>query len=232
MTTERTTGRRWCACGLAALAAAVVLGSPAGAHADELTARAGEATSVYGPLFVFAVAIERFWETLFTMVEHSTVVFGRVMALLHRPIDDLRATLAAAQARYDAAKQARLGEAANGRAIGAVDAGLRDAEEALEDVRRRAVEVVDDPVYVRFKRRVILYGSPALGLLVAWKGDVALLHAMGLREMPRDLDLVLTGLVIGGGSEPVHGLLSSVRSFQKALGSVSERARSERDATR
>lgn len=233
MTIDRSTGgARW-GRGAAVLVGGAVLAVPAIAFGGDSDAGSGGMVSVFGPLFVLSIAIERFWETLFTGIEHSTLVFGGLMSALHRPVDDLRKTLEQAQARYDAAKRLLTGDDSIGRTARALDAGLAEAEAALDEVRRRVVDVVDDPVYVRFKRRVILYGSPALGLLVAWKGHVAILHAMGLRDVPSTLDTVLTGIVIGSGSEPVHGLVSSVTNFNKALGNVADLARRDpRDLVR
>jgi hypothetical protein len=233
MTIDRSTGGAQRGRGMAVLFGGVAMAIPAIAFGGDTDPASGGMVSVFGPLFVLSIAIERFWETLFTGIEHSTLVFGGLMSALHRPVDDLRKTLEQAQKNYDAAKRLLTGDDSSGRTARALDAGLVEAEAALDEVRRRVVEVVDDPVYVRFKRRVILYGSPALGLLVAWKGHVAILHTMGLREVPPVLDMVLTGIVIGSGSEPMHGLVSSVTNFNKALGNVADLARRDpRDAIR
>ena len=81
------------------------------------------------------------------------------------------------------------------------------------------------PVYVAYKRRVILYGSFFLGPALAFAGRVTLFRAMGFAEMPAALDMILTGIIIGSGSEPVHGLVSSMGGLGRALGTLGDLAR-------
>lgn len=182
-------------------------------------------SSAFGPLFLLSIAIERFWETVFAGFENSTVAFGWVMERLGRPFGDARKTLAEARTAYDNARKGLLGSAGSGAVPAAVDEGLEIAERALVRTREHVVGLVRDPVYVRFKRRFVLYGSPVLGLVAAWYGHVTLFEMMGVKHMPQWLDIALSGLIAGSGSEPMHGLVSSLGNLNRALCGVVERAR-------
>ncbi len=182
-------------------------------------------TGAFGPLFLLSIAIERLWETFFTAFESSTVAFGWTMKQLGRPFGDARKTLTEAKTAYDDARRELLGSAGSGEVPAAVDSGLEMAERTLERVRERVVGLARDPVYVRLKRRIVLYGSPVLGLVAAWYGQITLFEIMGVRHMPHWLDIGLTGLIAGSGSEPMHGLVSSLGNLNRALCGVVERTR-------
>jgi hypothetical protein len=227
MTSDGSRARR----AAAGLLGAAVVAFPAVALANGEAAAGAGAVSAFGPLFVLAIAIERFWETVFTGFEHSASVFGRVLGAVHRPMEELRGGLDAAQSRYDLARRALTGSASSGAARAEADTRIVEAEALVALARARVIGVVRDPVYMALKRRVILYGSAVLGPVVAYVGNVTLLQSMGITRMPAWFDILITGVVIGGGSEPMHGLVNSVESLNRALCGMAELAKRAPDPT-
>lgn len=51
-------------------------------------------------------------------------------------------------------------------------------------------------------------------LLCGWLG-LRLLHAIGLTEAPVFIDLLVTGLAIGGGTKPLHDLISNIQKTKE-----------------
>lgn len=177
------------------------------------------------PFFLLAVAIERFWETLFTLIENGTVTLGRLLGSFGEPLQKLKSELAESRLRVAALSERLGGPEIVGPAYAAVDAELRQAERRLERARRRVELVTRDPVYVSLKRSIILGGSLVLGPLVARGCELHLFHALGVTGMRPVYDELLTGLIIGTGSEPTHNLLGALGGLRAALCSLAEMPR-------
>lgn len=112
-----------------------------------------------GPLFALTVAIERSWETAFTLFESSAVLVGRLIATLHAPLGEVKRALDDAQRVFDEAERALTGAPPNDAARAARDEAFREARARLDEARARVAGLVRLPVYVAYKPRVILYGS-------------------------------------------------------------------------
>jgi hypothetical protein len=225
MTRLITVGEARPARALAALFGAAVVAFPAVALGDSGGSQGAAATGALGPLFALTVAVERSWETAFTLFESSAVAVGRLIAWLHAPLGELKRALDEAQRAFDEAERALTGAPPSQAASDARDAAFREARGRLDEARERVTGLVRHPVYVAYKRRVILYGSFFLGPALAFAGRVTLFRAMGFAEMPATLDMILTGIIIGSGSEPVHGLVSSLGGLGRALGTLGDLAR-------
>jgi hypothetical protein len=64
---------------------------------------------------------------------------------------------------------------------------------------------------------VLVWGiATFLGMVVSGWAGLALLNSVGVRSAPRVLDIVVTGLAIGGGSKPLHDLISSLQASKDA----------------
>jgi len=81
----------------------------------------------------------------------------------------------------------------------------------LSFVIERILEVVA-PLIPQEKRRSLLWliGS-VLGILLAWATNLGILQNLGIIESqsgPRVyLDYFLTGILLGGGTEPIHSII-------------------------
>ncbi len=225
MTRQITVGEARPARAWAALLGAAVVAFPAVALGDSGASQGAAAPGVLGPLFALTVAIERSWETAFTLFESSAVLVGRLIATLHAPLGDVQRALDDAQRVFDGAERALTGAPPDEAARAARDEAFREARARLDEARARVTGLVRHPAYVAYKRRVILYGSFFLGPALAFAGRVTLFRAMGFAQMPAALDMILTGIIIGSGSEPVHGLVSSMGGLGRVLGTLGDLAR-------
>ena len=207
----------------AALLVALVVALPAIAGAQETPpARAPASTDSLVPFFLLAVAIERFWETFFTVVEGGMVTTGRVLGSFSKPLQSLVSELEASRREVAALSEKLVGKAVADPAYAAARAEIVRAEQRLERARNRVVLVTRSPVSVAIKRSVILIGSLVLGPLVARSSGLHLFQALGVTGMKPDFDEMLTGLIIGTGSEPTHNLLGALGGLRAALCSLAE----------
>jgi hypothetical protein len=55
-----------------------------------------------------------------------------------------------------------------------------------------------------------------LGIVVSGWIGLALLHSVGIHGAPRVLDIIVTGLAIGGGSKPLHDFISNLQASKDA----------------
>lgn len=209
---------------LVALAAVVL--APRLAAAQSGAASAPHADTALAPLLLLSVAIERFWETLFTLIENSALALGRIMDALGVPMRAARGELDAATRAFADAARLLTGEAPSEAALGGSSNRLRDAEARLDAASKRVTGLTRDPLYLSLKRAVILTGSAVLGPTLALMGGLKLFHSMGFTAMSERADMVLTGMVVGTGAGPVHDMVSalgSVRSALEGIGSIARR---------
>ena len=55
-----------------------------------------------------------------------------------------------------------------------------------------------------------------LGIVIAaWVG-LGLLHTVGVQDAPRWVDVVVTGLAIGGGTKPLHDLIGNLQASKES----------------
>lgn len=174
------------------------------------------------PFFLLAVAIERFWETVFTLIENGTVTLGKLLGSFGEPLQSLKSELARSRSEVAELSEKLLGKKIADPAYVALDAELQRAEKRLERGRRRVELITRDPVYVSLKRSIILGGSLVLGPIVARGCGLHLFHTLGVTGMRPVFDELLTGLIIGTGSEPTHNLLGALGGLRAALCSLAE----------
>jgi hypothetical protein len=105
-----------------------------------------------------------------------------------------------------------------------VDNRFERAEERLKLAEERLRSWVDAPEYKSFKRSVTVLAAFAIGLLVAIAGELYALNAIGIR-IPRLVDMVITGLIIGAGPGPTHDILRILQGAKDALTNVATLAR-------
>jgi hypothetical protein len=207
----------------AALLVVLVMVVPVVAGAQEHPPpRAHDQPDSLVPFFLLAVAVERFWETLFTLVENGTVTLGRLLGSFAGPLKKLKSELAASRETLAAAAEKLIDPKIADPAYAALDTEFRRAEQRLERTRRRVELVTRDPVYISLKRSIILVGSLVLGPLLAWSCELRLFRTLGLEHIPGWIDVVLTGLIVGTGSEPTHNLLGALGGLRAALCSLAE----------
>jgi hypothetical protein len=153
--------------------------------------------AVFAPIYVAAQAIERFLEPIASRLN---------------PTNEQK----------DNVKQAREEKLRTERAVSAAitatptDVGARGLPPALSPMVAKAAAVEQSAIAAlrlrRSERRVIWWAvASAIGLVLAGFAGLGILEAMSTKELKPGLgaiDVVLTGLVIGGGTKPLHDLIT------------------------
>lgn len=169
-------------------------------------------------LFVaVATAIERFWEVVFDFYE-KLVLSGSAM------IGGAGELGVWAKAQLDRARNVLRnpkGAEAGGGASSTLDERLAEVAVA----RATIVRLLADPEYVAFKRAVTLLGSLVLGEVISLSSGLRIFAAAEF-AVPKSIDLVLTGLIIGSGPGPVHALIGILQGLRDATKDLSDLSRS------
>lgn len=178
---------------------------------------AGDYATILAPLLAVSVAIERLLETAFNWYEQSVQTVADVLAGPRTGLDWVRKEL---QDAYDAAQ-------AVANSIGATVASsqalevMNAAEARLAKAEQRLSGWTKAPEYVAFKRALSIGIGLFVGLEVAVSGDLGMLHLIGF-PVPRFMDMVVTGLVIGAGPGPMHSLIGILQGGKDSLQKLAE----------
>ena len=177
----------------------------------------GDYATVLAPLLAVSVAIERLLETAFNWYEQSVQTVADVLAGPRTGLDWVRKEL---QDAYDAA-QAVAGSigatVANSQALEVLNA----AEARLAKAEQRLSGWTKAPEYVAFKRALSIGIGLFVGLEVAVSSDLGMLRLIGF-PMPRFMDMLVTGLVIGSGPGPMHSLIGILQGGKDSLQKLAE----------
>jgi hypothetical protein len=227
-----------------------VLASPI-ENAEAVPLRVGATmTMVLAPVLAAAAAVERTLETTFNIIEGNwrTMVayLGRGMRWLksaETEVKQARQFLADVSEKYNlelqnielgdlsasvltAEMQARM-EIAN-RMLGLAQQRLKDAEGNLS-------AVTSSDGYIRAKGAASIIVGLMLGVIVARMSQLQMFSLLGIDGVPPNFDVLITGLIIGSGSYPVHSLVGILQQGKDTLDSVKgyfNRSAPESQATR
>ena len=196
---------------------------------------AANMTVVLAPVLAAAAAVERTLETTFNVIEGSwkTMVayLGRGLRWLksaETEVKQARQFLAEVSDKYNiemqniqfgqisataltAEMQARM-DIAN-RMMGLAQKRLQDAEDNL-------AEVTSSDSYVSAKAAASIVVGLMLGVIIAALGQLQMFAMLGVGEVPARIDVLITGLIIGSGSYPVHSLVGILQQSKDTLDSV------------
>ena len=172
-----------------------------------------------GPLVAISVAIERLLETIFDTYEQSIRTAADVLSAPVETLDWIgREYRDAYEAADDAAKS--LGGDATPAAVDT----LNKAEQRLAQAEDRLRSWTDSPEYMAWKRALSIWAGLLVGLIVAVTGDLGMLHTIGI-PVPRLMDMLVTGLVVGAGPGPMHTLIGILQSGKDAVDNLSDLAK-------
>ncbi|NYI99604.1 hypothetical protein HNR19_000303 [Nocardioides thalensis] len=204
----------WWAYGLVALAvvAGVIIGETV--NPDPPVAVAG--VSAFAGLYIAAQAIER-------VLVPFRPWLGDPLGKIDTPTpaaDDENAPQAEGSAKPSPKARLRL---ARDRAFGAAttlaDKAAADPEQepAAKEAASLAAQTQAAVAQERVNASVVMWGvASAIGIVVSAFLGLALLQSTGIRGAPYALDVVVTGLAIGGGTKPLHDLISRVEAAKEA----------------
>jgi hypothetical protein len=199
----------------------MVTGVAFAADGDGNTVTTGEVALVLAPLVAAATAIERFIEMVFdgyeSLVLGASDFFGKGKGYLgwaKLQVRDWQAAIAELQNR-------------NSRDANA----FSKAENALADAQDRLVDFLKSPFYTSRKRVLSLIAGIVLGVIVAYGAKLRMMALVAsvfgaeggtgagsvFAEIGRGVDMLLTGLIIGTGSAPVHSLIGLLQNTTDAV---------------
>ena len=205
----------------------------------DATAKALEAsanlTVVLAPVLAAAAAVERTLETIFNVLEGSwrTMVayLGRGMRWLKSAeveVKQARQFLADVADRYNTEMEnfeigsvsvSELTLAAQAR-IDAVNKMMGVAQQRLKAAEENLGNATSSKNYINAKAAVSIVLGLMLGVIIAALAQLQMFALLGVSTVPARFDVLITGLVIGSGSYPVHSLVGILQQGKDTLDSV------------
>ena len=164
----------------------------------------GDVATLLLPLVAAATAIERIIEMIFNWYESIVLNAGRL-------VGQSSGYLKWAQDELNEARAA-FGKAENATALEMAEVKLLQAEERLQ-------EYLKSPFYLSKKKYLTLLLGLGLGIVIAFMTQLQMLKLMGvsLGTTLAGVDMLVTGLIIGTGSAPVHSIIGLLQNTKDAV---------------
>ncbi len=191
---------------------------------------------VLAPLFIAAAAVERALESTFNIIEnnwHALVAYlGRGMRWLksaEAEVERARQWLADASGLYDQRMDGLTFEADQPRAgltadivqqMEEVKSVLVAAEKRLTEAERNLSSLTASASYRKAKTSACIIVGLLLGVIVARMTSLQMFAMLGVASVPANLDVLLTGFVIGTGTYPLHSLVGMLQQFKDIFDSA------------
>jgi hypothetical protein len=99
----------------------------------------------------------------------------------------------------------------------AAKALLEDAQRRLKEAENKLASVTNSPDYRSAKGATTIVLGLMLGVIVAAIGQIQAFALLGIGAVPARIDVLITGLIIGSGSYPVHSLVGILQQSKDAL---------------
>lgn len=188
-------------------------------------ATAGEVALLLAPLVAAATAIERLIEMGFSWFESMVMSASTFLNLGGAYVKWAREQVAVCrQALFSAPA-----------------AGVSAAETALQDAEQRLKNWVKTEPYLSIKRGLSVPIGIILGIIVAWVSKLQMFKLLGvnlvalnaaetnpaLAQFLISVDVLVTGLVIGTGSAPVHSIIGILQKSKDAIDEARALARAK-----
>lgn len=192
-------------------------------------------TVVLAPILAAAAAVERTLETIFNVIEGSwrTMVayLGRGMRWLksaETEVKQARAFLADVADKFNAEMaNMEIGQGAIPQVtadikarIDSVSAMMAMAQQRLDAAEDKLSEATSSETYIQAKTAVSVVLGLMLGVVIAAVAQLQMFATLGVDIVPARFDVLITGLVIGSGSYPVHSLVGILQQGKDTLDSV------------
>ncbi len=192
-------------------------------------------TVVLAPILAAAAAVERTLETIFNVLEGSwrTMVayLGRGMRWLksaETEVKQARQFLADVAEKFNTEMaNMEIGQGAipqvtaNIKArIDSVSAMMAMAQQRLDVAEDKLSEATSSESYIQAKTAVSVVLGLMLGVVIAAVAQLQMFATLGVDIVPARFDVLITGLVIGSGSYPVHSLVGILQQGKDTLDSV------------
>ena len=99
----------------------------------------------------------------------------------------------------------------------AAEALLKDAQSRLTVAENKLSNATSSDDYRSAKGAVTIVLGLLLGVIIAAMGQIQAFALLGIDAVPARIDVLITGLVIGSGSYPVHSLVGILQQGKDAL---------------
>lgn len=180
-----------------------------------------------GPILALALMIERVLETIFDIFErnweqvaHFGTATSEGAAQVNNLLDLYNRQLE--NAMSDLARAVTIQRTEDDSFTNDLRKRVRDAELHVREASNKLAAMTKDPKYLAWKRTITIWLGLILGLIVAIISDEGVFEHLNM-SVPRILDMLVTGFVIGAGSGPMHsliGILQSAKSTLENLGNM------------
>ena len=192
-------------------------------------------TIVLAPVLAAAAAVERTLESVFNTIEGSwrTMVayLGRGMRWLKNAeseVQQARQFLNEASDKYNAELQGiQFGQTSVITLTDEIRTRIDEANKLmavarlrLENAERNLADVTSSEKYTSAKAAASVVLGLMLGVVIAGIGQLQMFAMLGVDAVPAQIDVLITGLVIGSGSYPVHSLVGILQQGKGAIDSV------------
>jgi hypothetical protein len=191
---------------------------------------------VLAPVLAAAAGVERMLETVFNIMEGSwksmVAYLGRGLRWLNSAeveVDTARQWLADVSIRYnDEMRSLQLKPDMSAAdlsknmqtKIAAAKTLVDLAEKRLTDAEKNLAAATSSDSYRSAKAAVSIVLGLMIGLIVATLGQLQMFAMLGIGVVPARVDVLITGLIIGTGSYPVHSLVGILQQSKDTLDSV------------
>ena len=193
--------------------------------------------AILAPVLAAAAGVERTTETLFSIIESNwrTLIayLGRGLRWLQNAeteVENSRQWLTDVTAEYNRELESLPEFAVGGAVLDAqqlyqvADAKIQSAQKLMKLAEQR-VKIAEEQLsqitssdnYRNAKRAGTIYLGLLLGLIVATAGSMQMFAMMGIGVGNAKIDVIVTGLVIGSGSGPVHSLINILQAAKDTL---------------
>ena len=205
-------------------------------NADALPLEVGANLAiVLAPVLAAAATVERTLESIFNVFENSwrTMVayLGRGLRWLKNAeveVQQARQFLADASEKYNTELQdIQFGQiSASALAdeiqlkVNAANKLMILAQQRLENAEGNLSAVTSSDSYINAKAAASIVIGLMLGVIIAAVGQLQMFAMLGIDIVPANIDVLITGLVIGSGSYPVHSLVGILQQGKGTVDSV------------
>jgi hypothetical protein len=192
-------------------------------------------TIVLAPVLAAAAAVERTLESVFNVLEGSwrTMVayLGRGLRWLKNAeieVQQARQFLDEISDKYSAELQSiQFGQTSVSTLTNEIQARINAANKLmtlaqlrLENAESNLAGVTSSESYISAKAAASIILGLMLGVIIAGIGQLQMFAMLGIGIVPAQIDVLITGLVIGSGSYPVHSLVGILQQGKGAVDSV------------
>jgi hypothetical protein len=192
-------------------------------------------TIVLAPVLAAAAAVERTLESVFNVLEGSwrTMVayLGRGLRWLKNAeieVQQARQFLDEISDKYSAELQGiQFGQMSVSTLTNEIQARINAAnklmtlaQQRLENAESNLADITSSESYISAKAAASIILGLMLGVIIAAIGQLQMFAMLGIGIVPSQIDVLITGLVIGSGAYPVHSLVGILQQGKGAVDSV------------